>query len=379
MTRTMTPRTTRPPCASTSSRLSRSRRSRRPRTDPDRRAIGPAPGKVTRATPYHRARCSSLMVGRSSRPPTSSVSSPALISRTSSARPSAASSSGRNGTTRSSTSSRSAASSTSRPTSRVWPAADGASAALMRIAPSTSHGRTSTGARRPRPGTPSCAARTSSSRPASSTGRGSASRTSSSGSRTRSAPLGWSYEVADTKLAHSVKASADPPDLRLQRAARGHPGRLPGAHARGPRRPGPRDEDVPDGGLPRLLPHGQGRLPGRGDRAPAPALYPPPPPSYPEPVEHCGICRWDVVCSARRRRDDHLSLVAGIASRTRTELVERGHPPPGAPSPSLTLPADTATAAHQPGGPAARPGAGPHPGAGRGRASRAARAARASR
>ena len=44
-----------------------------------------------------------------------------------------------------------------------------------------------------------------------------------------------------------------------------------------------------------------------------PADYPPPPPSYPEPVEHCGICRWDIVCSARRRADDHLSLVAGIA------------------------------------------------------------------
>lgn len=49
-----------------------------------------------------------------------------------------------------------------------------------------------------------------------------------------------------------------------------------------------------------------------------------PPTSYPEPVEHCGVCRWAVVCGDRRRTDDHLSLVAGISGRQRTALVERG-------------------------------------------------------
>jgi predicted RecB family nuclease len=34
--------------------------------------------------------------------------------------------------------------------------------------------------------------------------------------------------------------------------------------------------------------------------------------TYPTPVEHCAICRWSGVCEARRREDDHLSLVAGI-------------------------------------------------------------------
>jgi len=34
--------------------------------------------------------------------------------------------------------------------------------------------------------------------------------------------------------------------------------------------------------------------------------------TYPEPVEHCAICRWLPVCAARRRADDHLSLVAGM-------------------------------------------------------------------
>ncbi len=46
--------------------------------------------------------------------------------------------------------------------------------------------------------------------------------------------------------------------------------------------------------------------------------------TYPEPVEHCGVCRWDAECSARRRADDHLSLVAGISSRERKAFTARG-------------------------------------------------------
>jgi predicted RecB family nuclease len=45
--------------------------------------------------------------------------------------------------------------------------------------------------------------------------------------------------------------------------------------------------------------------------------------TYPEPVEHCGVCRWASVCAQRRRDDDHLSLVAGITSRQRTALATR--------------------------------------------------------
>ena len=45
--------------------------------------------------------------------------------------------------------------------------------------------------------------------------------------------------------------------------------------------------------------------------------------TYPEPVEHCGVCRWASLCAQRRRDDDHLSLVAGITSRQRTALVTR--------------------------------------------------------
>ena len=45
--------------------------------------------------------------------------------------------------------------------------------------------------------------------------------------------------------------------------------------------------------------------------------------TYPEPVEHCDVCRWAAVCAQRRRDDDHLSLVAGITGRQRTALATR--------------------------------------------------------
>jgi len=42
--------------------------------------------------------------------------------------------------------------------------------------------------------------------------------------------------------------------------------------------------------------------------------------TYPEPNEHCEICHWRVPCDARRRRDDHLCLVAGISTVQIDEL-----------------------------------------------------------
>jgi predicted RecB family nuclease len=44
--------------------------------------------------------------------------------------------------------------------------------------------------------------------------------------------------------------------------------------------------------------------------------------TYPEPVEHCNICRWFKECDARRRADDHLSLVAGIRRQQRDQFEE---------------------------------------------------------
>lgn len=44
----------------------------------------------------------------------------------------------------------------------------------------------------------------------------------------------------------------------------------------------------------------------------------------PDPVAHCDICAWGAICDRERRDVDHLSLVAGITTRHRNALVERG-------------------------------------------------------
>jgi predicted RecB family nuclease len=42
--------------------------------------------------------------------------------------------------------------------------------------------------------------------------------------------------------------------------------------------------------------------------------------NYPEPVDHCDVCRWWQQCDSRRRGDDHLSLVAAITRLNRREF-----------------------------------------------------------
>lgn len=42
--------------------------------------------------------------------------------------------------------------------------------------------------------------------------------------------------------------------------------------------------------------------------------------TYPEPTEHCSICKWWRECDKKRHEDDHLSLVAGIRSLQIVEL-----------------------------------------------------------
>ena len=48
--------------------------------------------------------------------------------------------------------------------------------------------------------------------------------------------------------------------------------------------------------------------------------------TYPEPVPECDICRWMLVCDRKRRQDDHLSLVAGLAVRQQREVRGWGIP-----------------------------------------------------
>jgi predicted RecB family nuclease len=54
-----------------------------------------------------------------------------------------------------------------------------------------------------------------------------------------------------------------------------------------------------------------------------PADYPPSA-SQPDPVEHCDVCRWQMICNAWWREHDSLKLVAGVTRNQRRALTERG-------------------------------------------------------
>jgi len=137
----------------------------------------------------------------------------------------------------------------------------------------------------------------------------------------------WHYEVADTKLARHVKAGAILQICsyveqleRIQGVAPEWMHVVLGGSAGGARRL--RVDDymayyrAAKGRFEEVMLGSERTLAAR-------ASYPPAS-TYPEPVEHCDVCRWAPECEARRRADDHLSLVAGITTRQRKSLVARG-------------------------------------------------------
>jgi len=111
----------------------------------------------------------------------------------------------------------------------------------------------------------------------------------------------WSYEVADTKLAKRVKAAAV---LQLCSYTE-HVARIQGAM--------PAEMKV-------ILGTGEEEVLRVADhieyfrtvRDRFVAYLDSDAETYPDPVEHCGLCRWFDRCDAKRRADDHLSLVAGM-------------------------------------------------------------------
>ncbi len=130
----------------------------------------------------------------------------------------------------------------------------------------------------------------------------------------------WSYEVADAKLARSVKAAAV-----LQCCAY--------------------TEWVAD--IQGVVPEHLHVITGDGEKHPfrvadfsayyrrckadleATVFRPTaaagtPPSTYPDPVEHCRICSWNGPCYGRRRDDDHLSLVAFCGRQQTRRLVDGG-------------------------------------------------------
>src|SRR5664280_2037278 len=153
----------------------------------------------------------------------------------------------------------------------------------------------------------------------------------------------WSYEVVDTKLARHVKASALLQICsyveQLTEAQGGEPEWMHvalGGSARAVERHRVADYMAYyrmvkaafevrvaaaglDGGSARSGMAAIGTAEGR----PLGVAYPPIG-TYPEPVEHCDVCRWSQLCAARRRADDDLSLVAGAATRMRKALKGRG-------------------------------------------------------
>src|SRR5260221_236618 len=133
----------------------------------------------------------------------------------------------------------------------------------------------------------------------------------------------WSYEIADTKLARHTKASALLQICTYVEALT----RIQEFQ--------PEWMHVALGGSARAVEHHRVadymayyRLARHRFQERVAATIPayPPTATYPEPVEHCDVCRWSELCTKRRRSDDDLSLVAGIATRQRQALKARGVP-----------------------------------------------------
>ena len=124
----------------------------------------------------------------------------------------------------------------------------------------------------------------------------------------------YSYEVADTKLARSVRMAAL---LQMSNYSE-HLGPLQGV------RPEQMHIILGDGTTESFAVNDfsayyrsvKARFEAAVDAAPAS--------TYPDPVEHCGVCRWRDVCNTRRRADDHLSLVARMRRDQTRRLIDAG-------------------------------------------------------
>ena len=46
--------------------------------------------------------------------------------------------------------------------------------------------------------------------------------------------------------------------------------------------------------------------------------------TYPDPVEHCSVCRWWQVCDTQRRKDDHIQFVANLGRNHKREFASFG-------------------------------------------------------
>lgn len=123
----------------------------------------------------------------------------------------------------------------------------------------------------------------------------------------------WSYEVLDTKLARETKGGTV-----LQLCL--YSDLLASAQGRAPERmyvvtPGCGFEPIPYRTAAYAAYYRQVRTALERSLAVTEGQ-----PTYPNPKDHCDICRWRRDCDARRRGDDHLCLVAGISATQIAEL-----------------------------------------------------------
>src|SRR5467141_2120402 len=123
----------------------------------------------------------------------------------------------------------------------------------------------------------------------------------------------WSYEVADTKLARETKATTILQLSLYSDLLKQIQGTLPEFLWVVPPGEGYAGEKYPVLEYAAYYRHVQKRLlKAVGEDAGRE--------TYPEPVEHCNVCRWFRECDQRRRADDHLSLVAGIRRQQRDQF-----------------------------------------------------------
>ena len=129
----------------------------------------------------------------------------------------------------------------------------------------------------------------------------------------------WSYEVWDTKLARHPKASAVLQLCMYSDLVREYQGLAPSEMhlALG----GAKGETVSFRVVDYAAYHRQVAHEFETVLNEAPVY---PLATTPEPVEHCGVCRWSDKCRAQWRAEDDLSLVAGLTSRQRSALHSIG-------------------------------------------------------
>ena len=130
----------------------------------------------------------------------------------------------------------------------------------------------------------------------------------------------WSYDVADTKLARSVKSGAILQMCVYASLLEDLQGIAPEwlyvITGDGVRHPHRADD------FSAYFRYVRARF----DTRLADGLASGPGSTYPDPVEHCRVCTWYPMCIQRRRDDDHLSIVAGIRRLDRERLTLAGVP-----------------------------------------------------